>query len=136
MDAIEKDYSAWRYAPWGGDASRLAIVILGEDLSAAVFKWLFADSEGGSTEITLNNASAGSEGVSASYDADYVHPTGGHVVGATTIVPQIDESTLEGLTYSGTSPLTLFHMLYITPSGGTQYVERHGDFTIRQGAVD
>jgi hypothetical protein len=57
-------------------------------------------------------------------------------VGASTVVPQIDEATLEALTYSGTSPLVLFHMLYITPSGGAQSAERYGNLTIRQGAPD
>jgi hypothetical protein len=135
MSAIEKNYTAWRSAPWGGTDGDVKIIIAGRDLSAAAFLWAFAPSEGAAAVISLEAAAAGVEGVKATYFASYAHPTSGALVpgGATEIVPQIDEATLEALTYSGAAPLALFHQLYITPSGGAQFVERFGSLTIRQG---
>lgn len=136
MSAVEINYTAWKGAPWGGSTNDVQIIILGEDWSAHTFSWKFATAEGGSAVITLANAGAGSEGISKTYDADYEHPTSGAVVGATIIVPQIDEATLEALTFSGAAPLELFHQLYVTPSGGAQFVERFGTLTVRQGISD
>lgn len=134
MQAVEKDYTAWRSAGWGGDAASVAIIILGEDLSGAAFAWKFALAEGNAALITLANAAAGSQGVSATYDAAYLHPTSGAIVGATIIVPQIDEATLEDAQFDGVG--SLFHTLYITPAGGKQYVERYGTLTLRDGVPD
>ena len=134
MQAIEKNYTAWRSAGWGGDASHVAIIILGEDLSAGAFEWKFALAEGNAALIALANDAAGSEGVSATYDAAYLHPKSGAIVGATIIVPQIDEATLKNAQLDGVG--SLFHSLYITPSDGKQFVERYGSLILRQGVPD
>lgn len=140
MIAIEKDYPAWRSAPWGGAGNDVKIVIGGEDLSDAAFAWLFAPAEGEAATFTLTEQMDGvTQGVLATYFAEYMHPTSGALVpgGATEIVPLIVEATFEtdpvNALFDGANPLTLFHQLYITPDGGAQYVERFGNLTIRQG---
>lgn len=135
--AYERNYfHPSKHVPWGGDGG-VSITVIGEDLSAATFVWAFAASVGASPLITLGNAAAGSQGVSATYDPDYIHPDRRVVVGATTIVPLITEATLEALTYP-TAPanLVLAHDLLLTPSGGQQRVICYGEMTIRQGVGD
>ena len=134
--AFELPITAFRHAPWGGISGLADLVRLADDWSAATFQWVFADAAGGTAKITLANAAAGSQGVSATHDPDYPHPTSGAVVGATMIRPQIDEATLEGLT-SPTTPsddIVLYHTLYVTPSGSIKRVLCYGAFTIKQGA--
>ena len=134
--AFELPITAFRHAPWGGISGLADLVRLADDWSGATFQWVFADAAGGTAKITLANAAAGSQGVSATYAADYPHPTSGADVGATTIRPQIDEATLEGLT-SPTTPsddIVLYHTLYVTPSGSIKRVLCYGAFTIKQGA--
>jgi hypothetical protein len=124
-----------RHVPWGGASGYADLIVLGENLSAATFVWAFADTDGGTPVITLSNASAGSQGVSATWDASYIHPESGEVVGATVIRPQIDEATFEALSgWTGTK--TLYHDLLITPSGLPQFVECYGTMTVRMGIGD
>lgn len=134
--AFELPITAFRHAPWGGASGLADLVRLAEDWSGAAYQWVFADAAGGEAKITLNTAAAGSQGVSATFDAAYPHPTSGAVVGATLMRPQIDETTLEGLT-SPTTPsddIVLYHTLYVTPSGSIKRVLCYGAFTIKQGA--
>ena len=58
------------------------------------------------------------------------------MVGASIITPQIDEATLEALTYTGAADLVLYHDLLVTPSGLPQRAELYGTFTITQGIGD
>jgi len=127
---------ASKHTPWGGGTGAGRIIKLGADWSAATFVWAFATTSNGSPVITLNNAAAGTQGVSATYDANYVHPKTGQVVGATIIDPMISEATLEGLTYSGANDLVLYHDVLVTPSGGAQRPIAYGTLTIRQGIGD
>lgn len=132
--AFEKNYVAYRSAVFGGPSGRVFINVLGQDLSGAAFLWAFSRTNGGTAEITLSNAAASAEGVSATYDAGMIHPVSGEVIGGTRIVPRINEATLEALTFSGASDLNLIHNLYETPVGGTKRVRCQGILTIRQGA--
>lgn len=129
-----------RHTPWGGATGAGDIVILGVNWSAAAFVWAFCKTIGGTPStpngFSLANAASGSEGVSATYDAAYVHPETGEVVGATRITPQVNEATLEGLTYTGTDPLVLYHDLLVTPSGQPQRPVAYGTLTIHQGIGD
>ena len=134
MSAIEQDYVAFASAVWGGATDDVFVDLYGEDQSGATFKWVFADEEGGTPLITLDNAAAGNEGVSADYDAGAVHPTSGAIVGMTRILPQINEATLEALDFDGAASVTLFHTLYMTPSGGVKEPVLYGDLTVRKGA--
>lgn len=137
--AFRLDYShPSRRVPFGGAVGDADIVYLGEDWSAAAFVMAFAAAEGSAALITLTNASAGSQGVSATYDAAYLHPTTGATVGATIIRPLISETTLEALTYSSdpSAPLVLYFDLIVTPSGDQQRVFCKGTLSVYQGVGD
>lgn len=138
MAGFEWDFSHYsRHVPWGGDTGEADIVILGKDWSLSTFVWTFADSQGGTVRITLNNALPGAQGVSAVYDADYVDPETGEVTGATVITPLISETTFEGLTWAAPAvPLTLSHDLLITPPGLSQLAYCFGQMTIEVGVGD
>lgn len=132
--AFTKNYVAYRSAVFGGASGRVFIDVLGQDLSGAAFAWAFSPANGATPSFTLTNAAAGSQGISASYDALIRNPETGEILGGTRILPQIDETTLEGLTFSGASDLNLIHTLYETPVGGTKRVRCAGILTVKQGA--
>lgn len=125
-----------KHTPWIAGESFGPIIKVGKDWSAAGFVMAFAVTEAGSPVITLTSASAGSQGVSAVYDADYVHPATGEVVGATIISPHIDETTFEALTFTGTEPLVLHYDFLVTPAGESQRPELFGTLTVHQGIGD
>lgn len=124
------------HAPFGGDQGNWEITTWGQDLESAAFKWVFYDPTDLSEVFSLTNAAAGSEGISATWYSDLVDDVTGAAIGATLIVPQIDEGTLEGLTFVGISDLVLGHTFYITPSGMLQTTHCYGTVTIKQGAPD
>lgn len=132
--AFEKNYTAFASSVFGGPSGRVFINVLGQDLSGAAFAWAFSPSEGAAAIITLTNAAASAEGVSATYDASMIHPVSGLVVGGTRIVPRINEATLEGLDFGGAAERNLIHNLYETPVGGTKRVRCFGVLTIKKGA--
>ncbi|WP_333840466.1 hypothetical protein [Novosphingobium sp.] len=129
-----------KHVPWGGVSGAADFVRMGVNWEAASFKMSFAASQGATPigELSLTNASAGAQGISASYDAGYAHPETGAIVGATTIRPQIDEASLESLTWGSdpSAPLVLHYDLLITPTGGPQQVFCFGTFTIMPGVGD
>lgn len=129
-----------KHVVFGGASGNGDIVLTGLDWSAATFRMSFSASQGGTpiAGMQLSNAAAGSQGVSASYDANFVHPETGAVVGATSIRPQIDETSLEALSW-GSDPaadLVLHYDLLVTPPGGVQQVFCYGTFTIQPGVGD
>lgn len=132
--AFTKNYVAFKSAVFGGASGRVFIDVLGKNLSGATFAWAFSRTNGGTPEFTLTNAAAGTQGISATYDAGMVRPDNGAVVGGTRIVPQIDEATLEGLTFAGAADLELIHTLYETAVGGSKRVRCEGVLTVKQGA--
>lgn len=126
-----------KHTPWGGASGDADMVVLGLDWSGAAFKFSIAPQVGSVALITLTNAAAGSQGISATYDASYVDDRTGLVVGATIIRPQIDEATFEALTWGPTDePLVLAHDMLVTPSGEPQFVWFDGAFTIYPGVGD
>lgn len=127
-----------RHTPWGGATGDADMVYLGVDWSAATFRLTIAPLVGAAALITLTNQTAGTQGISATYDASYVDPDSGLVVGATIIRPQIDEATFEALTWGDdtTAPLVLYHDMLVTPSGAPQRVWFDGTFTILSGVGD
>lgn len=132
--AFERDFIAFKNAVWGGLSGRVSITVTDEDLSGADFAWAFSATEGASADITLTDEAAGTEGISATYDPDFVDPQTRVVVGGTVIVPQIDQDTLEGLTFAVADDLELVHTLYYTPLGGSKTVLCFGKLTVKQGA--
>lgn len=126
-----------KHTPWGGATGDADMIYLGVDWSAATFRFTLAPLPGSGALITLTNAAAGSQGISATYDASYVDDQTGLVVGATIIRPQIDEATFEALTWGPTDePLVLYHDMLVTPSGAPQRVWFDGTFTILSGVGD
>lgn len=123
--------------PWGGATGDADMVYLGIDWSAAAFRMTLAPLPGSAALITLTNQVAGTQGISATYDAGYLHPETGVVVGATIIRPQIDEVTFEALTWGESDePLVLYHDMLVTPFGAPQRVFFDGTFTILAGVGD
>lgn len=127
-----------KHTPFGGASGLEDWVEEGVDWSGATFVMTIAEAEGAAAKITLNGATAGSQGISATFDAGHVSEVTGAVVGATTIRPQIDETTFEGLTTFPTAPAPyeLVYDLLCTPSGEPQRVIYHGTFTIYHGVGD
>jgi hypothetical protein len=121
-----------KHVPWGGS------IFVGEDVSTSTFKMSFAAAPGGAVLVNLNPAAAGVQGVSVAYDADFIDPESGEVVGASTITPQMAETSLEGLTW-GDDPaadLVLHYDLTETPATGQQRIVCYGTFTIGAGVGD
>lgn len=110
---------------WGGSTGEGDMIWLREDVSAGTYKMEVRAAPGdtGSALLTLNSASAGSEGISTTYDASYVHPgpgdDEGDVVGATTIRMQINETTMEGLAVASPAdePVEAYYDIHRTVSG-------------------
>lgn len=127
-----------KHTPWGGASGDADMIMLGVDWTGAAFKMGLAAQVGSTPLITLTNQTAGTQGISATYDAAYVDPINGETVGATIIRAQIDEATFEALTWSDdtTEPLVLAHDFLITPSGEPQFVWFDGTFTILPGVAD
>lgn len=128
-----------RHAPFGGATGDWDIDVLGVNWTGAAFLLAAGPAEGSASVFTLSTAAAGSEGVSATYDAAVVDPKSGQVVGATTIRPQINESTLEALTWAPTptnQPLVLFWELLVTPPGEPQRQLCMGTLKIYPGVGD
>lgn len=93
----------------------------------------------GTALITLTGATAGTQGISATYDAGYLDPSTGAVVGGTRLRLQIDEATLEAISWGSANPdepLELFYDLLVTPSGEPQRQLCRGPFTIYPGVGD
>lgn len=135
--ALLKNYEAFRHAPWGGNTNEVYLDIGGEDWSGANFSWIFANAPGGTALISLGIAGAGLQGISRTYDPTAIHPKSGQVVGATRMLPQIDEATLEGLADDPGGPsadISLYHTLYATPLGKSKRVLLFGTLTVKQGA--
>lgn len=129
-----------KHVQWGGATGDADIIEMGVDLTGAAFAMNFATSKGGTpiAGIALSAASVGSQGISVTYDADYVHPETGSVIGASIIRPQIAETALEALTWGSdpSQPLILYFDLLVTPSGGVQTVYCYGRFVLYPGIGD
>lgn len=129
-----------RHVPWGGASGVEDWVIYGVDLTGTTLVLTVRDKpgDGGAALISISNAAAGSEGLSISWDPDAVSPDG-IVMGASRIRPQIDESTLEGLSWGTTptsDPLVKAYDLLGTPPDLPQRVFFYGSFTVNPGVGD
>lgn len=106
---------------WGGASGEADIVWLGQDLSAATWAMDVRALPGDTATalVALATAAAGAQGISATYDAGYLHPATGATVGATTIRPQINETTMEGLATAtpGDGPFDAHYDIHMTLSG-------------------
>jgi hypothetical protein len=117
------------------------IAIVGPDWSGATFLMHVRAQPGdtGSPLLSLANASAGSQGISAVYEADYTHVYDGQTLElpATILTLFIAEASLEALSLNNPTnqPLNLAYDLHITPSGGVKFVALQGAFTINPGVT-
>ncbi|WP_039390952.1 hypothetical protein [Novosphingobium sp. MBES04] len=134
--AFELNLTAFRHASWGGSSGLADFIRLHDDWSGASFTWAFSQGPGGPNAITLNNASEGLQGISASFEPGYLHPVSGEAVGGTIIRPQIDQTTLESVNVLSPTQnvIPLHHTLYVIPENEPRRVVCFGDFTIKQGA--
>lgn len=124
--------------PWGGASGEADIDWMREDISGATFKMEIRLEPGdtGSALVTLNNATAGSEGISATYDAGYLHPDTEEVVGATIIRPQINEATMEALaTAADTSDSVEANYDIHATISGVKRLLLYGKFTYYPGVT-
>ncbi len=137
--AVELNIGAFKRVPFGGLSGEGDIPVVGVDWSGATFKMEIRANpgDGGSALVSLSNAAAGSQGISATYDAAYAMPDGSGTVGATIIRPQIDEATIEGLSLAArtSDPLTLYYDMHVTPSGSSKRLLCFGTFTIYPGVT-
>lgn len=137
--AAKFDITAFKRVPFGGASGNADIVILGLDWSGATFKMEIRTNPGdtGTALVSLTNASAGAQGISATYNATYAHPVTGAEVPATIIRPLINETTIEGLALGArpSDPVDLFYDLHVTPSGSTKRVIMRGKFVIDPGVT-
>lgn len=132
--AAELNIAAFKRTPFVDD-----VAILGPDYTGASFLMHIRNKLGdsGSPLISLANASAGSQGISVSYQPSYIYNDEGDVAPASVILIQIDESTLESLALNNPTakPVELAYDLHITPSGGIKRVELFGQFLINPGVT-
>ncbi len=134
--AVEVDLTAYKHAPF-----LFTFVMLGYDWSAATFAMEARTGKGehvaDPAPIALANATAGSEGISASYDANYIDGETCQVVGATIVTGQIDKATLEALDYASNEAdgLVLYYDMHVTPSGEATRVWPYGTLTVEPGVT-
>ena len=116
---------------------------VGYDWTGATFLMHVRNNPGDTSTptITLTGASAGSEGISVTYDTDYsyIDPTSGQAVtaAASLVLVQINEATLEALSLGtpAKDPVELAYDLHVTPSGGVKRVAVYGTFNILPGVT-
>ncbi|WP_439538667.1 hypothetical protein [Sphingomonas sp.] len=118
------------------------IVIVGPDYSDADFlmEWRNLPGDTGTAVLSLDTQTAGTEGISAAYDAAYefVDADGAEVTAPATIITvQVDEATAEALSLGtpSKSGVQLSYDLHITPDGGTKFVALRGTVTIDPGTT-
>ena len=137
--AVNVPISAFKRVPFGGATGNGDIAVIGVNWSAATFRMEVRNLPGdsGTALVTLTNASAGSQGISATYDAKYPLPDGRGTAPTTIIRIQIDEATLEALALAtpANEPLALHYDLHATPSGEPKRVVCFGTFTIKPGVT-
>lgn len=114
---------------------------VGEDWTGAAFAMHIRNNPGdtGSAIITLTGATAGTQGISVTYDEDYIYVDDGVEIEApaSLVLCQIDEATLEGLSLPTPTDeaLTLHYDLHVTPSGGAKRIVAYGEFVINPGVT-
>lgn len=124
------------------DEDGATIVFVGENFAGGTYLMHIRNNPGdtGSPILSLAGASAGTQGISVTYDDEYVYvdETGVEQTGpASLVLVQIDEATIEGLSLGtpADKPVTLHYDLHITPSGAPKRVVSRGKFIIDPGVT-
>jgi len=124
------------------DEDGATIVFIGENFAGGVYAMHVRNNPGdtGTPILSLAGATAGTQGISVTYDPDYVYvdETGTEQTGpASLVLIQIDEATIEALSLGTPTdePVTLHYDLHITPSGAPKRVVAAGKFIIKPGVT-
>lgn len=139
--SVTIDLTAYKRVPFI-DEDGATIVFVGENFAGGTYAMHIRNNPGdtGDPVLSLAGATAGTQGISVTYDAtyDYVDETGADQSGpASLVLIQIDEATLEGLSLGTPTdkPVTLHYDLHITPSGAPKRVVSQGKFIINPGVT-
>ena len=101
-------------------------VLEGPNYSAATFRLQIRNLPGdtGTPIVSLANAAAGLQGISASYNAAYTHPTTGRVFAATVITVTISKTTMSALAASSptSSAVTNHYDMIVEPGVGVSEI--------------
>lgn len=112
----------------------------GHDWSGATFKMDVRTARGdtGTAKVALTTQTVGTEGISASYDPNYVDADTGAVLGATTILVQIDKATMSAwpLAADPADDVVYAYDLHVTPAGEPERVFFYGNFTVTPGVTN
>lgn len=135
------DLTAYKRVPFI-DEDGATIVFVGENFAGGAYAMHIRNNPGdnGTPILSLAGAAAGTEGISVTYDTEYVYvdENGAEQEGpASLVLIQIDEATLEGLSLGTPSdkPVSLYYDLHITPSGASKRVVAEGKFIINPGVT-
>lgn len=93
--------------------------------------------DSGDPVIALSNATPPAQGLSISYDPDFVDPLGKLPNGASLLRVIISEATLEALpAASNPSAIATYEYdVHVTPVGGTKFVYASGTFSVDPGVT-
>lgn len=115
------------------------LAVEGADYSAATFAMEIRNKPGdtGTALVALANATAGTQGISCTYNPAYVDPETGEAFAASVITFQINEATMEGLPTASPTDASIdaHYDLQITPSGGVKFLLCYGAFTYAPGVT-
>lgn len=135
------DLTAYKRVPFI-DEDGATIVFAGENFVGGTYLMHIRANPGdtGTPILSLSGASAGTQGISVTYDAEYLYvdENGAEQTGpASLVLIQINETTLEGLSLGTPTdkPVTLYYDLHITPSGAPKRVASQGKFIIKPGVT-
>lgn len=124
------------------DEDGATIVFVGENFAGGAYAMHIRNHPGdtGAAIVSLAGATAGTQGISVTYDPDYdyVDEKGAEQNGpASLVLIQIDESTIEALSLGTPSdePVSLHYDLHVTPSGAPKRVVAAGKFIIKPGVT-
>ena len=124
------------------DEDGATFVFIGENFAGGTYAMHIRAHPGdtGTAMVSLAGATAGTQGISVTYDPDYVYvdETGAEQTGpASLVLIQIDEATLEALSLGTPTdkPVILYYDLHITPSGAVKRVVAEGKFVINPGVT-
>lgn len=115
-------------------------VLEGPNYSAATFRMQvrYLQGDTGTPIISLANAGAGLQGISASYNAAYTHPTTGRVFAATVITVTISKATMTTLAASSPtsgSVVTRYDMIIEPGVGVSEIMPFRGKFIYDPGVT-
>ncbi len=139
--SVTIDLSADKRVPFI-DEDGATIVFVGENFAGGSYAMHIRNHPGdtGTPIVSLAGATAGTQGISVTYDTDYIYvdENGDDQTGpASLVLIQIDEATIEGLSLGTPTdePVILHYDLHVTPSGAAKRVVSRGKFIIDPGVT-